>query len=219
MAKPVTEEELQLRKRARRRLIGAIALVAVVSAVLPMVLDTDPKPTSTEVNIQIPSPDAKMAPPGKQEKMAEAKTVAKAEPAKEEKAAEAPVAAPVPEERPAPKATEKVPEKDAAEKVPEKKAPEKKAAEKASEAAADKPVKPKPGTFYIQVAALAEAEKARAVQEKIAAAGVRAYTVIVTSGGVKMTRVRAGPFATHEEAERARSQLVLIGLDGKVAAN
>ena len=57
------------------------------------------------------------------------------------------------------------------------------------------------------------------MQQKIAAAGVRAYTVSVTTGGVKMTRVRAGPFASREEAERARSQLVMIGLDGKVAAN
>src|SRR6185436_15752235 len=59
MAKPVNEEELQLRKRARRRLIGAVVLVAAVAAVLPMVLDSEPKPTSQEINIQIPSPDAK----------------------------------------------------------------------------------------------------------------------------------------------------------------
>ena len=59
MAKPVSEEELQLKKRARRRLVGAVALVAAVAVVLPMVLDSEPKPTSQEINIQIPSPDAK----------------------------------------------------------------------------------------------------------------------------------------------------------------
>ena len=73
MAKPVTEEELQLKKRARRRLVGAVALVAVVAAVLPMVLDSEPKPTSRDINIRIPSPDVQL--PAK----APAKGAAKAE--------------------------------------------------------------------------------------------------------------------------------------------
>jgi DedD protein len=210
MAKPVTEEELQLRKRARRRLIGAIALVAVVAAVLPMVLDTDPKPTSSEVNIQIPPPDAKMAPPGTADKPAKAgaaKAQAKMEPAKEEKADTAPVAAKPPLEEASPVAV-KTEEKATA-----------KSAEKIAEKVAEKAVKPGAGTFYIQVAALAEADKARAVQQQITGAGVRAYTETVTTGGVKMTRVRAGPFATRDEAERARGQLAMIGLDGRVAGN
>jgi len=36
MAKSISEEELQLRKRARRRLVGAIALVTIVAVFLPM---------------------------------------------------------------------------------------------------------------------------------------------------------------------------------------
>ncbi len=45
------------KKRARRRLIGAIALVLAVVIVLPMVLDSEPKPLSSDVAIQIPPRD------------------------------------------------------------------------------------------------------------------------------------------------------------------
>ena len=50
----VSDEEIQLRKRARRRLVGAIALVLLAVVFLPMVLDHEPKQRPQEVNIQIP---------------------------------------------------------------------------------------------------------------------------------------------------------------------
>lgn len=260
MAKPVSEEELQLKKRARRRLIGAIALVAAVAAVLPMVLDSEPKPTSKDINVQIPSPDAKgsftpkavvppsaeKATPAKSEtKAAEVKSGEAKAPeirgpetkapetkapetiASEAKIAEATTPKPKAVEKPAPpvadnpndavlmprvvrdapppKAQEKAPEKAPA-KVADK-APEKTAAPKAG-----------PGTFFIQVIALSEADKAKKVQQQMADAGVRAYTEVVNTGSGNVTRVRAGPFATREEAEKARSKLQGIGLEGKVAA-
>ncbi len=58
MARTTSDEELQLKKRARRRLVGAVVLATTVAVVLPMVLDNEPKPVSQNVNIQIPSPDA-----------------------------------------------------------------------------------------------------------------------------------------------------------------
>src|SRR3954464_11167941 len=58
MAKSISDEELQLRKRARRRLVGAIALVTIIAVFLPMALDHEPKPVSQDVSIKIPSPDA-----------------------------------------------------------------------------------------------------------------------------------------------------------------
>jgi DedD protein len=45
------------KKRARRRLIGAIALVMAAVVVLPMVLDSEPKPLADDIAIQIPSKD------------------------------------------------------------------------------------------------------------------------------------------------------------------
>lgn len=240
MAKPVSEEELQLKKRARRRLIGAVALVAGVAAVLPMVLDSEPKPTSQEINIQIPSPDAKggfvpkavpVVPPAVKS-AGETKSDSKA-PSPKPEAAVVPAAPVTQPESPAAKAVvekaiEKPPEKIAEKASPKITKPIEKAdkAEKVEKTAkaekvekVEKAAAPKagPGTFFIQVIALAEPEKAKAVQQKIIDAGVRSYTEVVVAGSGKVTRVRAGPFASREEAERARAQLATVGLEGKIA--
>ena len=45
------------KKRARRRLVGAIALVLAAIIGLPMILDSEPKPLSSDIAIQIPSKD------------------------------------------------------------------------------------------------------------------------------------------------------------------
>ena len=50
------------KKRARRRLVGAIALVLAVVIGLPMVLDSEPKPLADDVTIEIPSKDKPVAP-------------------------------------------------------------------------------------------------------------------------------------------------------------
>src|SRR5688572_25912301 len=45
------------KKRARRRLVGAIALVLAAVIGLPMILDSEPKPLATDISIDIPSKD------------------------------------------------------------------------------------------------------------------------------------------------------------------
>lgn len=232
MAKPVSEEELQLQKRARRRLIGAIVLVAAIAAVLPMVLDSEPKATSQEVNIQIPSPDSKGGFSTKAVPAPGAKAAAKSDVKSDVKEPAAPLAAEAKDaasasdpkaaaDKPPAKAAEKAADKSA-EKTAEKaavKSPEK-AAEKAPEKAPEKSaaLKPGPGTFFIQVTALADTEKVKQVQQQITEAGLRSYTEVVAAGAGKVTRVRAGPFATRDEAEQARAKLATAGLEGKVAA-
>ncbi len=52
-ADPVLPEK----KRARRRLVGAIALVLAAVIGLPMILDSEPKPVADDISIQIPSRD------------------------------------------------------------------------------------------------------------------------------------------------------------------
>jgi DedD protein len=47
-----------LKRRARRRLVGAVALVVFVVIALPIVLDREPKPITQDLTIQIPSQDA-----------------------------------------------------------------------------------------------------------------------------------------------------------------
>jgi len=201
MARAISDEELQLKRRARRRLIGAIVLVTAMVVVLPMVLDTEPGPVSQEITVRIPSPDAgafttKVAPPPAP-KIAETKA---ARPQAEVKPAAAPEAIkeePKPAVKPETAKPAKTPAKTAAKSV--------------------KPAgKPAGGQFMVQVIALADAEKAQRMQQQIAAAGIKSYTEIVKTTKGDVTRVRAGPFPTREAAEKARDQLKSLGMNGNV---
>jgi len=204
MARAISDEELQLKRRARRRLIGAIVLVTVIIVVLPMVLDSEPKPVSHDIAVQIPSPDAGTFTP-KVVPLPGSKAATGASKAAESKAAAAPPVSPSPEPvTAAPRETAKETPKLA------KTAP-------AKPAKAPKPAaKPAGGQFAVQVIALADAEKAKQMQAKISAAGIKAYTEIVKTAKGDVTRVRAGPYATREAAEKAREQLKAIGMNGNV---
>jgi DedD protein len=204
MARAISDEELQLKRRARRRLIGAIVLVTVIIVVLPMVLDSEPKPVSRDISVQIPSPNAgtftsKVVPLPASKAATGASKVAESKPA---------AAPPVP---PSPKPVKAAPKETAkATPKPAKAAP-------AKPAKAPKPAsKPAGGQFAVQVIALADAEKAKQMQAKITATGIKAYTEIVKTAKGDVTRVRAGPFATREAAEKAREQLKAIGMNGNV---
>ena len=53
------DAQLHLKKRARRRLVGAVFFVSVVAVVLPMVMDHEPRQTVQDVEIRIPGQDEK----------------------------------------------------------------------------------------------------------------------------------------------------------------
>ena len=55
-------ESILLKRRARRRLVGAIALVVLVVVFLPVVLDQQPRPVSHALTVQIPSQDGSFSP-------------------------------------------------------------------------------------------------------------------------------------------------------------
>jgi len=57
MAKQLSDDEQNLRRKARRRLIGAFALTLAVVVILPMVLDSEPKPTGQDIDLRIPAAD------------------------------------------------------------------------------------------------------------------------------------------------------------------
>jgi DedD protein len=63
------DPQLQLKKRARRRLVGAVAFAGLAAVVLPMVMDEEPKRPAQDVQIRIPGQDQvpfrpKLADPG-----------------------------------------------------------------------------------------------------------------------------------------------------------
>jgi DedD protein len=231
MARPISDEELQLKRRARRRLIGAIVLVTAVVVALPMVLDSEPKPVSGEITLKIPSPDSGAftsrvvpvnpgtsqapAPAGKlSTEMKSAPQVA-AVPA-EKKASPPEKKAPAPESKapplPAGKAIAQLPDPPPAARTEAAPAPPAPKKPPESTPAA----KPAPSGFVVQVIALADVAKAKQVQAQIAGAGIKAYTEVVKTAKGDVTRVRAGPFPTRAAAEKARDQLKAIGLSGNV---
>lgn len=55
--KDASDPVLPEKKRARRRLVGAIALALAVAVGLPMVLDSEPKPLASDIEIKIPPKD------------------------------------------------------------------------------------------------------------------------------------------------------------------
>jgi len=95
MPDPIEPQLDELRRRARRRLIGAIVLALAAAVLVPMLLESDPKPLGEDVSVRIPPVDdskfvSKLGDKGKAP--AEQPAVAKAtEPPKAEPAA--PVAA------------------------------------------------------------------------------------------------------------------------------
>ena len=216
MARNVSDEELQLKKRARRRLVGAIVLVTAVAVVLPMILDSEPKPATQNINIQIPSPDAGVV----STKPAPLKPAETAMPAATPGAAE-PAASPPAETKASPKPepkqeTKLVPKADPKPVTPTKAVSKPDSAAKGKEVAKEKPTEAASGGFVIQVIALSDADRARELQGKIAATGLKAYTEVVQTAKGPVTRVRVGPYASREAAEKAREQLQPLQLDGKV---
>lgn len=227
MARSISDEELQFKRRARRRLIGAIVLVTAIVVVLPMVLDTEPKPIGSEVNIKIPSSDSggftsrvvPVAPSGETRTEPATKSAPRVAAAPADK--KSPPSGATPESKksavsaatPSPDAAASNAEKPAKRVPPQ-------AAAKAPDAAPSKSASTNPAAppFVVQVVALADAEKAKQVQAQIAAAGVKAYTEVVKTAKGDVTRVRAGPFSTRAAAEKARDQLKAAGLNGNIVA-
>lgn len=202
MAKQVTDEEASLKRQARRRLIGAVALVTAAAVILPMVLDSEPKPGGVDIELRIPNKDkVEVFRP----QAAVAPVPAVALPTVVE-AVEPPV--PASAVVSVPMATEVKPEAEPAPKPePRREArPELKSESKADAKPAPKHVD-KPA-FVLQIGAYANADIAKDWQVKLKKQGFNAYTEL--AGG--RTRLRVGPFASREAAEKARHKMATLKL-------
>lgn len=189
-----------LKRRGRRRLVGAIALVLVAVIVLPMVFDTEPKGSAPPLSVRIPGEDDSGFTP---------KVTPKSPALPEQKAAEKAVV----------KAVEKAPEA-----VPEKAAPriEISVAKGSAKPAAKSVVEQKPAEVAIAVEQFMVPAGAyvdpSGVVEKLKEAKIPHYTEPIATKQGTVTRVRAGPFASRDAAEKALQQLKGLGLKpGNVA--
>lgn len=183
-----TAEQVDLRRKSRQRLIGAVALALAAVVFVPMLLDPEPRRDRVDPVLAIPPKDG--APP--LEAATSAPAPAPAVPA-------AVVAAPEGRKTVEPKAAEF--------KAPVPRAPTPKADAK--------PIPMLEG-FAVQVGAFKDETRLAQAREKVAAARLPHYAerLGVDQGG--LTRLRAGPFPTREAADKAAAQLKSAGLDARV---
>jgi len=240
-----SDAQLLLKKRARRRLVGAFAFAGLAAVVLPMVMDEEPKQQVQDVQIRIPGqeqapftpkalaarpavPAAEAEKPAPRADAGPAASARPVEPVPARLVENKPEAKPArPAEKPPEKVAEKTPVKPA-EKAPEK-APEK-SADKAPVADAQRaaailggkaPEAAAPagnGQHVILIGAFANPVNVKQIQSKTAELGIKTYTESLDSPQGKKTRVRAGPFASREAAEKALEKMKRIGVSGVVAA-
>jgi DedD protein len=202
------DAETGLKKRARRRLVGATALALLAVVVLPLVMDKEPRPAADDIQIRIPSQDAG----GFTSRIVQTKPAATPLPSIEAAPAAAATSpasaanspAPAPDAA-APTITDKAADKpvdiSAAKPAPETAAPAPKAA--------DKDVR-----WVVQLGAYHDPANIKALRAKVKELGYASYTEdIQTSHGTR-TRVRAGPFPNHEAAVKAQQRLKKIGAGG-----
>lgn len=208
----------ELRRKARRRLIGAVVLALAAATLVPLLLEQDQRPLGDDVSVQIPPIDdgkfvsrlagdkgKEGAPPAKpegtpatvpgREARAEPKGEARAEPKVEAKAE------PPTEPKAEPKTEPKMEPKAAA---PEASAS---AAEAASKAEG----------FVVQLGAFTDVYGANALANRLKKAGYPAYTEPIETNRGKLWRVRVGAYPSRAAAVEARDRLKADGHNGLVS--
>lgn len=236
MADPADVNVDDLRRRARRRLVGAIVLALAAAVFVPMLLESDPKPLGEDVSVRIPpvddgkfvnrlndaskAPSAKSTAP-KNDPRSDTKPEMKAEPTKPE-ASKAEPAKVEPPKAEAPKAETVTP------------APASATTSAAPAQSLAPPVAPAPvaaaasntppaqsesslSGFSVQLAAFLDDKGANSLTNKLKKAGYPAYTEPVVTTKGTLWRVRVGPYPSRDAAASSRDKLKGDGYSGIVA--
>ena len=195
--------EIELKRRGRRRLIGAATIGLLGIVFLPMIFDGEPKRNSAgstlkkqEISIQVPAKEGQpvlptpsaVRPPHVAVGADKAKL---GEPAK-----------------PATDSTSNMAAVKALPSTAEKSAPVVKPASAIVDTA-------KKG-FAVQLGVFADADNARQTIVKMKEAKLPVFSESVPIKSGTATRIRVGPFATREKADSALAEVKLAGSDGKI---
>jgi DedD protein len=217
-----TKDVQQLKRRARRRLVGAIALVLLLVIVPPMIMDLEPRPVVSDLTVEIPSQasgEVRTPPPAASSAIASAERAAGAAEASSSASAGEPDRAATGEKaaKAASKAEPKAEEKAGSDKSDSK--PETKRSSPLATATVDPRAAKeaqraesllKGEAYVVPLGAYADPDNVKQLQAKLARAGVKSYTEPVKGSSSAQTRVAAGPYATRDEAERARQKLASL---------
>ena len=239
---------LQQKKRARRRLVGALAFVSFVAVVLPMVMEHEPRQAVPDVDIRIPGQDDKpfvpkfaVSPPEKPavatvDRASPTAATAKVLPAETvspppARAADKPLEKPVDkaadkavarlQDKPGEKPGDRLADKPA-EKLPEKAATKpddaKRAAAILQGQAGDNKPAAKSGEFLVLIGAFANEANVTIIKSKLGEMGIKVFSEPLDTPQGRKTRVRAGPFPNREAAEKALEKMQRVGVSGVIAA-
>ena len=217
-----TESVDAMRRRARHRLIGASVLVVVGVVGFPLLFDTQPRPVSVDIAVDIPDratakplvdttkakPLAADAGLDAKEEVVEAKPEIKPEVATAAVAGAAAVAAvePKPETKPEPVKTE-----TKTHAKPDVKT-EVKAEHKTAKPTDSKDV----GRFVVQAGTFSDESKLRETRSKLEKAGISTYTQVIEGKDGRRVRVRVGPFTSRDEADKVARKIKQLSLQPQV---
>ncbi len=198
MQKPASsDQEIMFKKRARRRLVGAIALVLLMVTVLPMILkDRTASPPQEKITITLPSDQQAItaAPPVDFDS-----SIVPAEPT----VADVPEAAGSAVESPQTPDSEAAPEKSA------------------KEAPAKDVAKPKEGAtykFYVQIGVFSDESNVKQLQSKLSDLGYKSQTEKIDTAKGQKIRLRTQMFSDRSEAAIALENIKDAGLTGMVVS-
>lgn len=186
------DAELQLKKRARRRLVGATALALLAIIVLPMVMDREPRPPAQDIQVRIPNPDSATLPPLRPP----APSPVERSPATNKQPPLPAVGAPSTATPPPPPAEQTA----------------------AAQAAASPSTPPAEQQWVVQLGAYKDERNVKLLLAKLKEFKLPAYTEKIGENQDARTRVRSGPFPDREAADKARGRIAKIGVNGTVAA-
>ena len=223
-------DSLELKKRARRRLVGACALAIVAAIVLPMVMDGEPDAPLQEIQVTIPDRDSESQPisagglrsaplviPAPDDEAADDELAV----AESDIEPDMPEASAPPPEAAEPSAPEAADERAAARETDERADDDDNGeAERVrailegraemAQAGADESASN--DGFAVQVGAFSDGSAAERLTEQLEEQGFESFTV----PGETITRVRVGPYASRSEAESAAEELLSLGMEGVV---
>jgi len=226
-------DNVELKKRSRRRLVGAAALALIAAIVLPMVMDQEPGSPAQDIQVTIPdreadsalarpiasrpaqSPEPQLAPPPEEQPPGPVPPEAPARSAVDPAAVE-PASSPAAVVSSASKAPEKAPGPEAGKALPPAPAGAGNDAARAQailegKVAAQVSI-PAGESFVVQIGAFSDIGKAASIAADLKKRGFTAYTE--KAGAV--TRVRVGPFRVREDAEKVAQRVRASGMNGSV---
>ncbi len=207
------DQELNLKKRARRRLVGAIALVLLMVIVLPLILkDRAATEPQEKVTITLPGEPVQAEPSDFDSTVVPAEQASAAPPVADAPAEEATtdtkaaVATPAKESA---KEAAKEPTKEAPAKEPTKEAPAKETSKPKEEAS---------HKFYVQIGVFSDAANVKQLQTKLSDLGYKSQTEKISTDKGQKIRLKTQIFADRNEAAIALENIKDAGLTGMVVS-